>query len=47
MSNRKLGPEIWKNCKVNEVEALSYDIDGLCVYKLPFKKDAIMQSLAD
>lgn len=32
---------------MNEVEALPYDIDRLCVYKLPFKKDAMMQSLAD
>ena len=32
---------------MNEVEALPYDIDGLCVYKLQFKKDAMMQSLAD
>ena len=32
---------------MNEVEALSYDIDGLFVYKLLFKKDAMMQSLAD
>ena len=32
---------------MNEVEALPYDIDGLCVYKLPFKKDAMMQSSAD
>ena len=32
---------------MNEVEALPYDIYGLCVYKLPFKKDAMMQSSVD
>ncbi len=32
---------------MQEVDALPYDIDGLCVYKLPYKKEAMMQSSVD
>lgn len=32
---------------MQEVQALPYDVDGLCVYKLPFKKEAMMQSSVD
>ena len=46
-SNRKLGPEIWKSCQVQQVGALPYDIDGLCVYKLPYQSEAIMKSSVD
>ncbi|CAB4028517.1 Transposon Tf2-6 poly, partial [Paramuricea clavata] len=44
---RRLLPSLWSKCKVEKRESLPYDINGDCVYELPYDEENMMDSSSD
>ena len=42
-----LVPSLWSKCKVEKWESLPHDMNGYCVYELPYDKGNMMASSSD
>ena len=40
-------PSLWSGCKVQKRDSLPHNIDGDCVFELPYDKDKRMGSSSD